>query len=324
MPSLIAYHTLCSAILGGLLLLHVVVEGQIDFKGGSLTASKVAAFSRSIKGGPYESSLSWLSENAEFFPVNGTKGVVLQGYKIWNKNPAITDTALVFCAGWSETTLKYGHLLHDLHDAGYNIFSFDMRGQGFSQNTHWNKGRVTHMTSIDDYVSDLRMFVNEYVKNDHTKNVVYVANSMAGLVGLTTQAKHPDTFAKMVLSAPAVEASDVPPPVRVLLGVLRRLPGVAKILPVRLSQDISKLRLSHDAEKFAGWQRLRALAPDQLQVQGPSISFLYELALAGKRIRENAQKILIDVLVLQASDDIFVSTRPFPLLSAISVAKPPA
>ena len=109
-------------------------------------------------------------------------------------------------AGWTETTLKYAKYIHFLNNLGYEIYSFDMRGQGFSGLTAWDDGVVTHASSLSDtYVADLDTFISKIVrKANPTKDIIYSGNSFAGQVGLLLQLENPKAFSKIIVYAPCI------------------------------------------------------------------------------------------------------------------------
>jgi len=260
-------------------------------------------------GGAYEAPLQWLSR-AELFAFRGHDNLTLQAYAMKGANAELP--VLVYCAGWTETTVKYAPFLQDLSErAGYSIFSFDFRGQGFSETTMDDGGRVTHIATFREYTADLRAFT-EFVKERYaaTRRVLYVGNSLSGLVGLSTEAQWPGTFARLAVAAPVIK------PLATLNSVLRNALyginklGYGKVLPTRLGSDITGLNLTHNEALFIGWQKMRAIAPRQLIVQGPSISWLSELTEQGHALLKQAGRrpsgLDAPLLVLVADSDLFV------------------
>ena len=110
------------------------------YKAGKFTNNAIHDLAGKV-GGEFGGHLSWFAETAELFTFPGHDGLPLQGYYIpvalnAQRDPSLTPLpSIVHCAGWSETTIKYSKFLHILHDQGYPIYSFDIRGQGFSSET---------------------------------------------------------------------------------------------------------------------------------------------------------------------------------------------
>ena len=139
--------------------------------GEPLTKNKLNTIARKI-GGDFGEHLSWMANSSVLFTFNGKNDLPLQGYYLPNvedkaaaqkKGKAATNPVIVFCAGWSETSLKYAKFVRVLNNMGYSVFSFDLRGQGFSSPTGYDKGLVTHVKSFSEYVDDLDIFMTKQV-----------------------------------------------------------------------------------------------------------------------------------------------------------------
>ena len=118
--------------------------------GEPLTKAKLNTIARKI-GGDFGEHLSWMANSSVLFTFNGKDDLPLQGYYLPNaedkaaaqkKGKGATNPVIVYCAGWSETSLKYAKFLRVLNNMGYSIFSFDLRGQGFSSPTGYDKVRA--------------------------------------------------------------------------------------------------------------------------------------------------------------------------------------
>lgn len=283
-----------------------------SFTHGKLTKEIILELAEEIKGA-YESPLKWLSQQ-EFFPFTTPDNLTLQAYAI---NVPISTTSLpppplspilIYCAGWTETTIKYSPFLQDLAAHNYTIYSFDFRGQGFSQSTGYDLGVVTHIESFNEYISDLHAFTNFVTMRHGGRQIVYIGNSLSGLVGLKTQAAHAQ-FQKVIVAAPVVKpTATLNTLLRYTLRLMNDL-GFGKRLIARLGSDISDLKLTHNAALFNGWQQLRTLAPRQLIVSGPSLSWLSALTEAGNALLAASPTLHFPLLVFTAEYDLFVDTH---------------
>lgn len=314
----------CSYIIG-----VIGLTSSCPYNIKNFNKSSISKFS-SI-GGNLGLQLEWFSRSVTLFTFPGHDGLLLQGYYIPSPTVTIGDDKpiIVFVAGWSETTLKYATFLHTMHDKGYTIYSFDMRGQGFSSTTGYDKGRVSYIESFSDYVDDLNQFVKSHVLKGRTtcegvdydtelncsvklqqNEIVYIANSMAALVGLTLQARNPNTFSRMALMAPGIRPTGINLLVRTVVSAARRL-GLGKKLLSRLKRDISDLKLTHSLANAQDWIRLRDLVPENLVIEGPSVSFFSEFIKASDSILKMGHKIgkSTKLLIFQAGIDIFVENE---------------
>lgn len=109
------------------------IPSQVDgVGGGELNKTFVQHLSSSMRKSKMSTSLQWLSSSAQFFSFFTRDNISIQAYHIKGKvqNNILDPKVIVFCAGWTETTLKYANYLQNLHMNDYHIFSFDLRGQG--------------------------------------------------------------------------------------------------------------------------------------------------------------------------------------------------
>lgn len=285
---------------------------QTALAAGSLNSTLVEELAQRV-GGPYLESLTWLSRQGLFaFPAHDN--LTLQAYEMLPGDASATasneNIVLIYCAGWTETTLKYVGFLQDLvSKRGLAVYSFDFRGQGFSADTGFDAGRFTHVKAFDEYVQDLALFARLVADRHPAKRLVYIGNSLAGLVGLATEQRHPGTFARLAVAAPVVKPSaTLNPLIRYALKWAHGLGFGARLL-ARLDGDISSLKLTHNTEVFNGWRKMRELAKAQLIVQGPSLAWMTELTEQGHAVLARAGEMRAPLLIFVASFDLFVDNR---------------
>ena len=82
----------------------------------------------------------------------GADGLALKGIRFANETAQ--DTVL-FLPGFSEPWIKYIELLHDLHRSGYEVLSYDHRGQGASPRLAKSNPDAVHLEHFEDHVSVL-------------------------------------------------------------------------------------------------------------------------------------------------------------------------
>lgn len=107
------------------------------YRAGKFTNSAITELAGSL-GGELGANLGWFADTVKLFTFNGHDGLPLQGYYIpapISRVSADPLPTIIHCAGWSETSIKYSKFLRILHNEGYPIYSFDLRGQGFSSAT---------------------------------------------------------------------------------------------------------------------------------------------------------------------------------------------
>lgn len=109
--------------------------------------------------------------------------------------------SVVFSSGRIETLLKYKELVYDLYQQGYSVFIHDHRGQGLSGRM-LNNPQLGYVKQFDDYVSDLKLFVDQVVIAKSTGKPNLLCHSMGGAIGFLAVMRFPDVFRKVVFSAP--------------------------------------------------------------------------------------------------------------------------
>ena len=172
---------------------------------------------------------------------DGVDGVRIV-YDVWT--PAGDPTGVVIlCHGYAEHARRYDHVAERLGEAGLLTYAIDLRGHGRSG------GKRVHLKDISEYTDDFHHLVGiATAANPDLKRVV-LGHSMGGAVVFTYGVEHPDDYAAMVLSGPAVYAQDGVSPVKVavagLLGSL--LPG----LPV---ENLPADAVSRDPDVVAAYE----------------------------------------------------------------------
>ena len=239
------------------------------------------------EGEKIERSISLVYSHGKFFRVEARQqSPFLQAFYLpASKSVSVSrpNFVVVFSAGWTETFVKYFQFFEYIHVAGIPIFAFDLRGQGFSGHTAYNRGPVTHIRSFDEYVQDLERFLVKIFEEfpSTPKNIIYVGNSLSGLIGLHLQVRRPQTFSRIVLVAPCIKP---------LLGfgaatatlALRRL-GLGSMLISRNKDSLDGLLITHSLLNLRIWTDMRELAP-RLKIQGPTVSWVQEVHKAGIKI----------------------------------------
>jgi alpha-beta hydrolase superfamily lysophospholipase len=153
--------------------------------------------------GPYTKELEKFSGRTQFTKFETRDGLALQGYSMLHESCS-SRPFLFFGVGYTETTIKYVHVLNKLYSEGYDVYSFDYRGQGFSASTGWNDYRdlrVNDLLNEAEPTHELSQDVVDYIgliqKQDAARcrdsehpvrpEPVYIGNSMGGILGYTTQ-----------------------------------------------------------------------------------------------------------------------------------------
>lgn len=125
-------------------------------------------------------------------------------YGIWNSPKETQKGAILLLNGRKEFMEKYSETIEELNQEGFNVYSFDWRGQGLSSRMLANR----HKGFIDDYdvyLSDLEMFVSKIVTPESVHPLIIIAHSMGGHIALRFLHDHPGAVDMAVLTSPMVD-----------------------------------------------------------------------------------------------------------------------
>ena len=250
---------------------------SFDIAPGSLNRDTVESLAAAV-GGIYETHLQWFARACIFSKFLGHDGHILQAYHF----PAADDSkpTIVFLAGWTETSLKFGNVFKPFWDAGHSIYSFDLRGQGFSAPISYDCGPVSHMTDFGDYVKDLEHYIASMIGED--KDIIFMGLSLGTIVGLHLAKRMPTRFKQMVLVAPALRISMMDWWVMSAFNAAVWI-GLGSFLLTRFDESIAYLNCTHHHQFRFDFLKMRRLVP-LLQVQGPTVAWGREFMKASADI----------------------------------------
>jgi len=200
--------------------------------------------------------------------------------------------AVVILNGRNETFVKYRGLINELTGAGFSVYTFDHRGQGFSGRmlTDPQKG---HVDSFDDYVDDLHFFMEHLVKRRSHKHYLLLTHSMGGTIGLLHELRYPGEFSGMAMTAPMLGLPTAPWPgflVPSLLSLLEFMGlGQSYIIggsPFRRESFSDDNVLTSDRENYEYNQQLMVDYP-QLRLGAPTNAWVNQALVAIDKIRLN-------------------------------------
>jgi alpha-beta hydrolase superfamily lysophospholipase len=162
-------------------------------------------------------------------------------YDVWTPD---TDPrgVIVLAHGYAEHARRYDHVAQRFGDSGLITYAPDHRGHGRSG------GKRVYLRDISDYTDDFHTLVG-IVATDHPglKRIV-LGHSMGGGIVFAYGVEHPEDYAAMVLSGPAVNAQDG---VSQLMVVVAKLLG--KIVPGLPVEQLPTDAVSRDPEVVAAY-----------------------------------------------------------------------
>jgi lysophospholipase len=227
--------------------------------------------------------------------------------------------AIVIAAGYTENMRKYSETAFDLYQAGFSVFLYDHRGQGYSQRllTNPTLGTIDEFAYFGD---DLHQFVTTIVRkelkrtNQSPEHVYLLAHSLGGAIGALALEKYPGDFRAAVLSAPMLKlnlrgwnesAAQVFLDVQSLLG--------RDELPVTAPRDPSTIPFSentvtHSEARFEFQRQVLTKEPG-LKIFAPTHRWVRKAIAGSRAARKNGASIRSPILILQATQDSFVEAE---------------
>ena len=115
--------------------------------------------------------------------------------------------ACVLLGGQTEFIEKYFEVIDELRGRGFAVATFDWRGQGGSDRLLTEDSRKSYVTDFAEYDGDLSAFMAEIVAPMGDAKAFALAHSMGGHNLLRLLVRHPETFARAILTAPMVAVS---------------------------------------------------------------------------------------------------------------------
>jgi lysophospholipase len=144
-------------------------------------------------------------------------------YGVMTVHPSPAKGVFLLLHGRAEFIEKYKAVANRLIEKGFDVVSFDWRGQGLSTREVGNRHKG-YIHSFDDYVADLTALYDEMVKS-HGLPIHILAHSMGGHIALRFMAQFPHKIKKAVLASPMVDIA---------------LPGLVHSLAKYLSRQLSQ------------------------------------------------------------------------------------
>ena len=200
---------------------------------------------------------------------------------------------IVLVHGLAEHGNRHAATALFLADAGWHVYSVDLRAHGFSPDPPRSK-RV-HVDRFTDYFLDVDA-VRELAESKHPGLPVLIfGHSMGGLISLSYVLEKPRHVAGAVISSPALATHpDFQPPalLKMLVGLL------SKLAPrLRFATNLPSDAVSRDESVVRDYEN------DPLVTDKVSARWFDEVEKAMQAVFENAPKLERPVLLMQSGAD---------------------
>jgi alpha-beta hydrolase superfamily lysophospholipase len=177
-------------------------------------------------------------EERSFDGVGGIRIV----YDIWTPEEPPRGV-VVLSHGYAEHARRYDHVARRFGEAGLITYALDHRGHGSSG------GKRVYLKDISEYTGDFHTLVGIAAREHPGLNRVVLGHSMGGGIVFAYGVDHPDDYAAMVLSGPAVNAQAAVSPV--MITVAKVLGSVMPGLPV---ENLPAEAVSRDPDVVAAYK----------------------------------------------------------------------
>jgi acylglycerol lipase len=163
-------------------------------------------------------------------------------YDVWEPDDEDPRGVVVLCHGYAEHARRYDHVAQRFGESGLAVYALDLRGHGRSG------GKRVYLRDISEYTEDFHALVGIAAGEYPELKLVVLGHSMGGGVVFAYGVEHPDDYAAMVLSGPAVDARDGVSPVMVFVAK-----ALGQLLPGLPVEQLPTDAVSRDPEVVAAY-----------------------------------------------------------------------
>lgn len=236
-------------------------------------------------------------------------------YGIWRCQKEKKLGSIILLNGRTEFMEKYTETIGVLNQKGFDVYSFDWRGQGLSTRMLANRHKG-FVENYDNYINDLDMFFSKIVQPEAVSPVIILAHSMGGHISLRFIHDHPEIADGAILLAPMIDILTSPFPkwlARLIVRVSYKV-GLDHSYAIGSGDydpDDEKFEgnsLTSDPERFMDKKKAIAENPD-LALGGVTYGWLAATFESIDILTEPvfAEKILTPILIVSAGEDKIVS-----------------
>jgi acylglycerol lipase len=196
---------------------------------------------------------------------------------------------VVIAHGASEHSARYAHVAERLVLSGYAVYALDHRGHGRSE------GKRSQVDRLDHVVSDLRAFVDLVAARHPGLHLYLLGHSMGGAISIAYAARHQETLAGLLLSAPVADPDAAGAVTR---GLSRILSAVAPDLGV---YEVDASLVSRDPEVVRDYEQDPLVYDGKLPARTVA-----ELTSAVQRFPDQMPGLRLPLLVMHGGADELV------------------
>ena len=222
--------------------------------------------------------------------------------------------SVVILHGYTESGEKFREMTWYFLQSNFSVYAIDHRGHGKSVRSV-KETYLTHVDHFEDYVRDSEAFLeNVVLPRSKGLPVCLYAHSMGGAVGGMLLLRHPDLFARAVLTAPMIAPSSAPLPqfagtaaanLMCALGKTKECAFIGK--PFDPASETFEASYSTSRARFDYYEQKR-IQNAHLQNCAPTYGWVKEAIGVTKVLlnKEQDSKVKTPLLLCQAKRDTIV------------------
>ena len=221
--------------------------------------------------------------------------------------------AIMIVNGRIESVYKYQELFYDLFCQGYDIYSFDHRGQGLSERLTENSD-IGHIEDFTDYVLDLHSMTQYLITPERYQDCYLLGHSMGGAIATQYVETYSSLYSALTLSAP-MHGIHIEPWLKPIAGTVSYYlsrwasqPTYALGQKPYHAKPFLNNTLTTCEIRYQWFRELYNLKP-KLQIGGPSNHWVSQSLKGAKCCIDQAASCVIPTLLLQGENDCIVDNN---------------
>ncbi|OEU65085.1 MAG: hypothetical protein BBJ57_06065 [Desulfobacterales bacterium PC51MH44] len=236
-------------------------------------------------------------------------------YGVWYCQKEKRRGSVILLNGRTEFMEKYAETISELNQRGFDVYSFDWRGQGLSTRMLANRHKG-FIENYDIYINDLENFISKVVQPEAASPLVILAHSMGAHIALRFIHDHPGVADRAVLVSPMINISPTIFPrwfIRFIVRVATKA-GFRHAYAIGsgdyADEKFEGNKLTSDPERFMDEEKAIAKNPD-LALGGVTYGWLASTFESIDILTKPgfAEKITAPILIISAGDDKVVSIK---------------
>lgn len=237
-------------------------------------------------------------------------------YAMWKNQDSPTKGTVIILGGRAEYIEKNYETISDLLEKGFDVLTFDWRGQGGSSRLVANKN-IGFVDNFKHYVTDLETVFSSIALPDCRAPYFILAHSTGSLVALMAAPILGPQIQRMVLGSPMIGLGSLPVSqkfIKYITGALH-VTGLGRAFisggpTLQATRTFENNKLTSSKKRFNITKKFAKTFPN-LTIGGPSASWVFSAIRAMDNVNDpdSAPQIKVPTLLICAGNDQVVDNR---------------